>query len=78
MLNSKWKFPWEDLTKASEKGYGWKERTQHEMAETREMAAKTTKFKSDGFAKLNCSLEKLGVVGGLGWSVSEVVRTTRE
>lgn len=78
MLNSKWKFPWEDLTKTSEKGYGWIERTQHEMAETREMAANTTKFKSDGFAKLNCSLEKLGIVGGLGWRVSEVVRTTRE
>lgn len=32
------------------------------MAETREMAANTTKFKSDGPAKLNCFPEKSGVV----------------
>lgn len=55
------------------------------MAETREMAANTTKFKSDGSAKLNCSPEKSNVVvvvvravGGREERVSEAVRTRRE
>lgn len=60
------------MTKASERGYRWTKTTQHEMAETREMAMNTTEFKSDDLAKLNCSLEKSGVMGGLGWMVSQV------